>query len=130
MALKKRATSKFTIVENETLNNKKISLRAKGLYSFLSSKPDSWNFSYKGLASQLMESEKQIRSAVKELVENDYLMRIPLKDKGSFCGWDWIINPDSEDLKLKYLDPEHNVFMYLVTLFQLFFCCGVPVCNF
>jgi len=57
----------FAMISNEVINSKKISCKAKGLYAYLCSKPLSWKFSYAGISSQLLESEKQIRAMVKEL---------------------------------------------------------------
>ena len=48
----------FTIVANEIINNKDISLKAKGLYVFMMSKPTSWKFSFNGLKYQLKRAKK------------------------------------------------------------------------
>jgi len=92
----------FTIVNNEVLLNQNISLKAKGLYAFMCSKPPEWDFNYRGLYSQLVEGEKAIRSAIKELVEAKYLIRIPTtttRNGHTFADFDWIINPTAEDIK-------------------------------
>ena len=102
--MKNRLKEKYTQVDNNILNLKNISLKAKGLYAFLCSKPNNWNFSYKWLIFQLQEWEKAIRSAVKELVNIEILLRIPKKEWNSFTGWDWIINPNKNDL-LNRKDP-------------------------
>jgi len=94
---------KFTIVPNEIFK-KGLSLKAIGLYVYLNSKPEDWNFTYKGISSQLKEGEKAIRGAVKELVKAKMLIRIPKKgDNGEFNGWIWVINPTKEHLK--HIDP-------------------------
>jgi hypothetical protein len=85
-----RLRSNFTIVSNDVINSKDLSFKAKGLYSYLCSKPDNWKFSYSGICSQCQESEKQIRAMVKELVENKLLIRIPIKDGNLFNEWEWI----------------------------------------
>jgi len=103
-----RMQEKYTIVANEILDNKELSLGAKGLYSFLLSKPSTWKFSYKGLISQLKEGEKTIRRFIKELVEIRVLIRIPLREEnGLFKGWLWILHPTKEDLE-NYKDPTQN----------------------
>jgi len=100
-----RLQDNYTIVYNKILNNPDLSLKAKGLYAFLCSKPPSWKFSYDGLSAQLKEGKKAIRSAVKELVEAKVLIRVPIKDENNFwCGYEWIINPTEEDLK-NHSDP-------------------------
>ena len=42
---KLKITSSYGIVPNAILNNKELSLRAKGVFAFLQGKPDGWNFS-------------------------------------------------------------------------------------
>lgn len=81
------------MVVNDILNNKEISLSAKWLYSFLMSKPDTWNFSYAWLSYELKEWEKKIRSAVKELVNIEVLIRIPKMRWKDFDGREWILHP-------------------------------------
>jgi hypothetical protein len=94
----------FTQVANEVLNNQNLSLKAKWLYAFLCSKPDNWNFSYNGLTSQLQEWVEAIRWAVKELVSAWVLIRIAKRNSDwTMWGWEWIINPTTEDKK--HTDP-------------------------
>ena len=100
MSIKNRVKENFTMVVNEVLNNENLSLKAKGLYSFLCSKPDDWDFSYDGLSVQLKEGEKALRSAVRELVEAKLLLRVQKpKMNGYFTGWEWIVNPSYEDFE-------------------------------
>ena len=49
-------TKGFTVMPNYHLNDKTISLKAKGLLSQMLSLPDSWNFTLRGLASINKES--------------------------------------------------------------------------
>lgn len=100
-----RLKENYTQVDNIVLNNKDLSLKSKWLYAFLCSKPDNWQFSYAWLTHQLQEWEKALRSAIKELVDFNILLRIPKKDdKNNFSWWDWIINPTKEDLE-NHKDP-------------------------
>ena len=62
-----KVTKKYSMVSNELLNNENISLKAKGLFAYMLSKPGSWNFTYKGMCKQLKESESAIASGIKEL---------------------------------------------------------------
>lgn len=52
---------------NDILNSKDLSLKAKGLFGYIQSKPDDWSFSVKKICSQMKESEDSIGSTVKEL---------------------------------------------------------------
>lgn len=100
-----RLRENYTTIQNSLLNNENVSLKAKGLYAYLCSKPENWDFNYNGMQSQLKEGEKALRSAVAELVREQLLLRISVKGaKGSFNGWEWIINPTQDDLE-RYVDP-------------------------
>ena len=55
------------------LEDKNISLKAKGLYAFMECKIDGWNFTASSMASQLKESRKTILVAMQELKANGWL---------------------------------------------------------
>lgn len=76
----------FTITPNYLLNDSKISLRAKGLYSYLFSKPDNWEFHLQIMAKELKESKGQIYSALKELISGGYIARKQINENGRFGG--------------------------------------------
>lgn len=65
----------YTQIRNEVLQNKKLSLRAKGLYSLIYSKPNGWQFSIERLSWESMETAYQTTKAIKELEEQKYLFR-------------------------------------------------------
>jgi len=59
----------FTQVPNELLTSKKITLKAKGLYSFMATKPNNYNFTIKSISSQVREGAGTVRVALQELRE-------------------------------------------------------------
>ena len=65
----------YTVISNFHLRDKTLSLKGKGLLSFILSLPDDWNYSEMGLVSCLKESRDGVRSALKELEEHGYLIR-------------------------------------------------------
>jgi hypothetical protein len=65
----------FTMVANEVLNHAGISLKAKGLYAYLFSKPEGWNFSSKRIVNDCKESRPTILAALQELEANGLLVR-------------------------------------------------------
>lgn len=68
-------TQNYTVMSNHHLRNKDMSLKAKGLMSLMLSLPPAWDYSIGGLVSICKESHTSIRSALKELEENKYLVR-------------------------------------------------------
>lgn len=74
--LSKSFKCNFTQVPNEIINDKNVSLKAKGLYLYMVSKPDDWEFSYRGMASQLKEGIDSILSTIDELIKLGYMEKI------------------------------------------------------
>jgi len=84
---------------NNLLNSTEISLKAKGLFTYLQSKPDGWHFSIRRIANQMLEGKDAIRNALKELEKSGYLQRKPIRnDKGEWKGYNYILseNPSTD----------------------------------
>ena len=69
----------FTQVANSILNDPKLSLRAKGLFSYIYSKPHGWEFSTWRMSKENLEGRDAIRTALKELIKAGFLTRKKLK---------------------------------------------------
>ena len=68
-------TKDFTVMSNHHLRNKELSLKAKGLLSFMLSLPDNWDYTQKGLTYFFRDGEDAISTALKELEKEGYLTR-------------------------------------------------------
>jgi len=79
----------FGIAPNLLLNNQDISLSAKGMYTFMNSKPENWEFSINGLVSQLKEGKDKIKSTLKELEKYGYLIRKKYNTKEGKWAWEY-----------------------------------------
>lgn len=77
--LKKQALP-FTQVPNELLYNPDISFKAKGIWAYMSAKPEGWNFSADRIAKETKEERKAILAGLKELSENGYITAKKLRD--------------------------------------------------
>ena len=82
----KKYNTSYTQVSNRLLCDKNLSLKAKGLYGYLFSKPDDWQFHINCMQEELQESEGQIRSIIKELTEKGYIIRHQINENGKFGG--------------------------------------------
>ena len=72
----------YTVMSNYIFTKDKLSLKAIGLFCYMVSRPEGWNFSERGLASQLKDGKASIASALKELKEKKYIKMEPYqKDK-------------------------------------------------
>jgi len=70
--------SSFTQIPNKLLHNNIVSLKAKGLFCYLQSRPDDWQFSSERMAKVVKEGIDSIQSGLRELEDNDYLTRTRL----------------------------------------------------
>ena len=72
---------------------KNASFQAVGLWAFLASLPDGWDFSIRGLATIRPEGEDKIRNSVHELEELGYLERGRSRNENGTMGAGvWILN--------------------------------------
>ncbi len=65
----------FTQVANGVLLDKRISAKAKGLYAYLYSKPDGWDFAVKRIVLEMVDGEDSINEGLKELEKYGFLTR-------------------------------------------------------
>ena len=69
----------FTQVPNGLLYDPNISFKAKGIWAYMSAKPEGWKFSADRIANETKEERKAILAGLKELSEAGY---ITAKKKG------------------------------------------------
>lgn len=85
-------TKNFTIMSNRHFQEKKMSLKAKGLLSLMLSLPDDWNYSINGLVTLSKDGKDSVMSALAELEKFGYLRRTRVtNDKGQFAGVEYDI---------------------------------------
>ena len=88
-------TAKFTQVSKEILENKKLSLQAKGLLVFFLSFPDTFRHSEHSIMKFCNNGRDSIRRCIHELVSLGYLVRTqPRDDLGLYEKSFWIILED------------------------------------
>ena len=66
----------FTQVANKVANDERLSWKAKGLYLYISSKPDGWNFSSRRMQLDSVDGKRSTDSGLNELEECGYLVRM------------------------------------------------------
>lgn len=93
-------TTDYTVMSNEHLRNKEMSLKAKGLLSVMLSLPTNWDYTEQGLASLSKDGRDNTRVALKELERFGYLIRTRNRDeKGRLTDtvYDIFENPQMEN---------------------------------
>lgn len=74
----KKKNIPFTQVANAVLNDAKLSFKAKGLFAYLYSKPDGWDFESGRIAEQSTDGRDSVRAGLVELEQQGYLKRYKL----------------------------------------------------
>jgi hypothetical protein len=83
----------YGVTPNSLLNNANLSLKAKGMFAFLQSKPDGWSFSVSRMVFQLKEGKDSITQVLKELEKNNFLTRKAIrKEDGTWRGYDYVLS--------------------------------------
>ncbi len=83
-------TKGYTIMSNYHLRDSRLSLKAKGLMSYMLSLPDDWDLSVSGLSTKCLEGRDCITKALKELENFGYLVRIRVRNsKGQLKNTDY-----------------------------------------
>ena len=88
---KKKTFDKCTILGNDVLQSKELSLAARGLLAYMLSLPESWDFTIKGIADGTGESSYQIIKLLKELQSKGYHTKIQLHENGKIKDWVYYI---------------------------------------
>ena len=66
-------TNNYTVMSNAHLQDKSLSLKAKGLLSVMLSLPEDWEYSILGLVALSKDGKDAIMSTINELVEAGYI---------------------------------------------------------
>ena len=93
MRIKKQYQKGFTTVDNVVLNDTNLSWKAKGLFVYLWSQADEWDFHETEVAKHSTDKVGSLKSGLKELEQQGYLKRKRTRDeKGKFIGNKWILS--------------------------------------
>lgn len=89
----------FTTVYRSVAQDKRLSLKARGLFLLLQSLPENWNYTIAGLASVAGTGKDQIRSGLKELLDVGYLVKEQTHNEaGKFAGNVYILQEEAPPL--------------------------------
>lgn len=104
----------YTVMNNTFLRDDKLSWKAKGLFAYILSLPEDWKIYLNELQTHATDGETSLRSAIKELTDNGYIVQKRLKDdKGRWASYAYQIieNPLVENLNVENLDMENQVLL-------------------
>lgn len=117
-------TKKYTIMSNYHLRDKDLSLKAKGLLSFMLSLPSDWDYSLNGLCAIFKEQETAIKSTLRELKRKRYLIIDKVRNNKGYFEYVYNIyeqpvevlqekNPEVENLLERIFELYENKIMRL-----------------
>ena len=81
----------FTVIDNATLRDTRLSWRARGLLAYILSLPDDWTVTSSHLESQGTEGREAIRASLRELEAAGYMTRYRYARPNGTFGWETIV---------------------------------------
>lgn len=106
MVFKIEKTKNYTVMSNYHLRDKNLSLKAKGLLSFMLSLPDTWDYSLNGLCAVCKEQERAIKSTLKELKEYGYLVIEKVRGEKGYFEYNYLIYEQPIEIEKEKNNPE------------------------
>ena len=97
----------YTTMSNYHLKDTNLSLKAKGLLSIMLSLPENWDYSVLGLTNICKETKDTVNGVLKELEDNNYLVRKRIYCNGKISDWEYNIY-ECNDLHPKNQDIENQ----------------------
>ena len=92
--LRNASKGKYTVLNNGIFRDENLSAKSLGILAKMLSLPDNWEFSETGLCSIFKKDGRDsIRSGLKELEENGYLVRSRIRDdSGKLTSVEWTVS--------------------------------------
>lgn len=89
----RKRSSPYATIDKRFLSDPRLSWKAKGLLTYLLSKPDDWKVIISDLVRQSTCKEAAVRSGLKELGRFGYLLRVRVADRrsGRFKTWEMTV---------------------------------------
>ena len=90
--VKKSKDKQWIGLNKENSTKKNMSLKAKGLLTFMLSKPDNWEFYISAMAAELKENRETISKIIDELIKFGYIVKAkkPVIN-GQYSGYDFSV---------------------------------------
>lgn len=112
----KQDRGNYTNTSNKVIRDKRLTWKARGVFNYLWSQADNWQFYVAEIANHAKDGVKSTRSGLDELEKYGYLKRVNRHNKsGSFDGMDWILSDigglnSSKESEIDSEDHRHDHF--------------------
>ncbi len=109
-------TQKYRSISLLAVEDGRMSWAAKGLHTYLISRPDGWKLYYSDLLSRSCNSRSALKTAINDLKKNGYLIIEPVRGAGGkFAGWSWTVRESprrgTESTKTDFRFSRKSVFV-------------------
>jgi len=105
--VKQKLEEHFTMLPNELFSGE-LSPKAIGIFAYLCSKDDSWQFYLKEIKGHFNIGLSSLRSGIKELEDEKMLLKIRHNNSQGKIYYEWILYPTENDLLTVYGKPVHG----------------------
>jgi hypothetical protein len=101
------------MIDRRPVENPALSFKAKGILTYLLSRPDGWEVSVADLVKRGKEKEAAIRSGLKELKNARHMKYTQSRNQGRITGWlievyEIPLPPDSDFQQVENQDVENR----------------------
>lgn len=98
--IRKEYSKGFTTTSNTIIRDERLTWKARGIFNYLWSMPDDWDFYAKEVAKHAKDGIHSLDSGLEELAKYGYLERTRLRDKkGRFGAPVWVLHDDPADVQ-------------------------------
>ena len=98
--IRKEYSKGFTTISNTIIRDERLTWKARGIFNYLWSMPDDWDFYAKEVAKHAKDGIHSLDSGLEELAKYGYLERTRLRDKkGRFGAPVWVLHDDPADVQ-------------------------------
>ena len=80
--LKNKTQGNYTVVSQNIMRDRNLSLTERGMLLTLLSLPDNWNLTIKGLCQILPDGKDRVSKTLNSLIEKGYITREQNRDGG------------------------------------------------
>ena len=83
----KNSENPFVMIDSRPVGNPKLSFKAKGILTYLMSRPDGWEVSVADLVKRSTDGEASVRAGLKELKDAGHMRYTTSRNQGRITGW-------------------------------------------
>lgn len=107
--MKKNTPERFTALSNTIVRDDSLSWKARGIFLYLFSQSDDWDFYETEVANHATDGRNSLRSGLKELEEKGYIQRERVRnEKGQLMSSNWLLSDQPMSQKLMLQKPMYD----------------------